>query len=374
MKSGDSLLGITDLDQLRNLHLDPAVGRRKVGLSLKPEAIDKAIARAVELRSRLESISVVTVRDADEKAQLNTEADEALETLRKVGDLVVGCALRAELPGQASSEDQMAAFAPLVAAALDADQPAELREAALVQIEARGQQALDAGRPDSAPSRHPFHWPLAFPESFVDQERPGFDAMVGNPPFKRGKGITGVFGVDYREHLVRVVAQGQRASADLVAYFFRRCSTVSNGFGLLAINSLPQADSRVIGLEPLLNDGWTIQRAETDFPWPGGGPTVCKVWASKQWAGPRSLNGMRTAGITNALNPAGARSSEPRILAENDDRAFQGVVVLGEGFLLLPDEAAALISSDSRNGEVLFPFLNGEDVNRSPRHEAPDGR
>ena len=31
LKAGDSLLGITDLDQLRALHLDPAVGRAKVG-------------------------------------------------------------------------------------------------------------------------------------------------------------------------------------------------------------------------------------------------------------------------------------------------------------------------------------------------------
>ncbi|EPD1442892.1 Eco57I restriction-modification methylase domain-containing protein, partial [Escherichia coli] len=30
--------------------------------------------------------------------------------------------------------------------------------------------------------RHPFHWPLEFPEVFI-RERSGFDAIVGNPPF-----------------------------------------------------------------------------------------------------------------------------------------------------------------------------------------------
>ena len=29
LKAGDSLLGITDLEQLRHLHMDPAIGRRR---------------------------------------------------------------------------------------------------------------------------------------------------------------------------------------------------------------------------------------------------------------------------------------------------------------------------------------------------------
>ncbi len=33
---------------------------------------------------------------------------------------------------------------------------------------------------------HPFHWEIEFPEVF-GRENGGFDAMVGNPPFLRGK-------------------------------------------------------------------------------------------------------------------------------------------------------------------------------------------
>ncbi len=50
---------------------------------------------------------------------------------------------------------------------------------------------LNAGNPEAAP-RRPFHWPLEFPEVFV--ERGGFDAIIGNPPFMGGKKITGALG------------------------------------------------------------------------------------------------------------------------------------------------------------------------------------
>jgi hypothetical protein len=36
------------------------------------------------------------------------------------------------------------------------------------------------------------------------------------------------------------------------------------------------------------------------------------------------------------------------------------------GFVLTPEEAQALIEKDSRNKDVLFPYLNGEDLNSRP--------
>jgi methylase of polypeptide subunit release factors len=37
-----------------------------------------------------------------------------------------------------------------------------------------------------------FHWELEFPKVF-GRENPGFDAIVGNPPFVGGQRITGAF-------------------------------------------------------------------------------------------------------------------------------------------------------------------------------------
>ena len=53
-------------------------------------------------------------------------------------------------------------------------------------------------------------------------QRGGFDAIVGNPPFMGGQKITGNLGDQYREYLVKWLANGKRGSADLCAYFFLR--------------------------------------------------------------------------------------------------------------------------------------------------------
>jgi hypothetical protein len=46
--------------------------------------------------------------------------------------------------------------------------------------------------------------------------------------------------------------------------------------------------------------------------------------------------------------------------------SFQGPIVLGKGFILDPATVQALLNQDPRNCEVLFPYLNGEDLNSSP--------
>ncbi|MHB8663774.1 MAG: DNA methyltransferase [Acidimicrobiales bacterium] len=372
LKAGDSLLGVTDLDQLRALHLDPVVGRAKVALSVKPEAVDEAVSTAIDLRRRLESIAVVTVRDAEEKARLNWEADRGLDALQTVADLVVGCALRAELANQPAPEDQVAGSAPLVAAALDLDQPSELREAALAEIGGRARKALDAGRPDAAPHRHPLHWPIAFPEVFVDRGRSGFDAMVGNPPFLGGKRISGAAGSDLRELLVRWIAAGKKGNADLVTYFLLRAAQVSTGFGFLATNTLSQGDTREVGLDQLAANGWTIHQAVKSKPWPGTATLeIAKVWITLgHWKGRVVLDGNDVPAITPSLDPAGRVTGNPYRLAANARRSFQGSNVLGLGFITTPEEAAQLIDEDPSCADVLFRYLNGEDLNSSPRHAA----
>jgi hypothetical protein len=56
----------------------------------------------------------------------------------------------------------------------------------------------------------------------------------------------------------------------------------------------------------------------------------------------------------------------PFPLKQNEGKSFMGSITLGKGFLLSPDEAKSLISKDARNKDVLFPYLNGDDVNSDP--------
>ncbi|WP_160049931.1 type IIL restriction-modification enzyme MmeI [Nocardiopsis sp. FR4] len=53
-------------------------------------------------------------------------------------------------------------------------------------------------------------------------------------------------------------------------------------------------------------------------------------------------------------------------LVANRRRSFIGSYVLGTGFILEPEQAQELIERDPRNKDVLFPYLNGEDLNSRP--------
>ncbi|MFJ6742918.1 type IIL restriction-modification enzyme MmeI [Streptomyces sp. NPDC091279] len=57
---------------------------------------------------------------------------------------------------------------------------------------------------------------------------------------------------------------------------------------------------------------------------------------------------------------------EPGGKAVERPSAFIGSYVLGKGFILTPEQAEDLIQRDSRNKDVLFPYLNGEDLNSRP--------
>ena len=60
----------------------------------------------------------------------------------------------------------------------------------------------------------------------------------------------------------------------------------------------------------------------------------------------------------------------PKVLKANANQSFQGSIVLGLGFTMSEDEAQAFIAKDPKNAEVLFPYLNGEDLNSSPEQKA----
>ncbi len=234
----------------------------------------------------------------------------------------------------------------------------------------------------------PFHWELEFPEVFIDHSvslfanasstkknqsanySQGFDAIVGNPPFMGGKKITGNVGTEYRDFLVKWLANGKKGSADLCAYFFLRAKHLlqPNGvLGMIATNTIAQGDTREVGLDQLIAD-CTIYRAVPSRTWPGTASLeVAYVWLKKGgWKGNFILDEKPVGGITAFLTVPGKVFGNPERLVANQNKSFQGSIVLGMGFVLTPEEAEALIEKDPRNKDVLFPYLNGEDLNTSP--------
>lgn len=239
-----------------------------------------------------------------------------------------------------------------------------------------------------------FHWALEFPDVYAHG---GFDAVAANPPFQGGQKITGALGTDYRDYLVEGLANGQRGSADLSAYFFLRAGRLirdSGGFGMLATNTIAQGDTREVGLEQLTAGAWTIVRAVPSQPWPGAANLeVAVVWLRRgAWNGDRVLvspvpvmdrlfqhagrmNGClaetSVPAITPFLAPPGTVTGKPYRLKANEGKSFQGSIVLGMGFVLTPDQALSMMQRDGRNRDVVSPYLGGEDLNSRPDLSLP---
>ncbi len=393
LRTGDSLLGVTSTGQLAHWSLDPEGNRNVPWFTL---ATERALHTALNLRRKLHSFPVLSVRDAEAKARLLREAEEAMEIVRLGADLLVAAALQPAKRREAMSDlllsefhVQALAYEELREGAFTGEGEAEIREG-FIELRAKADQLLR--------DRRPFHWPLEFPEVFVEVDEPaiidgrlpldagdllaelakpreefvsGFAAVVGNPPFQGGKKISGSLGTNYRDYLVERIAGGKRGHADLCAYFFLRASDVvcsGGGMGLLATNTIAQGDTREVGLDQLTSDHCVITRAVPTRKWPGEASLeVAHLWISRgEWVGPYVLDEQLVEGITAYLAEPGAVQGDPYHLAANADKSFIGSYVLGMGFVLQPEEAKVLVERDLRNRDVLFPYMTGEDLNSRP--------
>ncbi|MFO0556207.1 MAG: DNA methyltransferase [Polyangiaceae bacterium] len=377
LRSGDSLLGLTDPEQVKWFHLDPARGRALhtqadtamavQGLFNFAEQFGPVFETAAALREELERLPENDITDTEDKARLLRQAEALSEQLRLVADVVVATAMETASKGPQQFDDrlklQMLNLSPL----LDRRVPWSDRYPLMKPLAAMADQMLQRGRPAGADARRPFHWVIEFPEVFATERR-GFDAIVGNPPFMGGQKITGALGTDYRDALVEHLAKGRRGSADYCAYFFLRAVEILHdrgGFGLIATNTIAQGDTREVGLDAIVASGCSIVRAVPSMKWPGvANLEVSCAWARRRdWSGPRLLGERAVRAITPMLTEAGAVEGKPYRLKANEGKSFQGSIVLGMGFVLEPEEAGALIAKDPRNREVVMPYLNGEDLN-----------
>ncbi|MBU6186929.1 MAG: N-6 DNA methylase [Cyanobacteria bacterium REEB444] len=124
----------------------------------------------------------------------------------------------------------------------------------------------------------PFHWEIEFPEVF-DRPNPGFDAIVGNPPFAGKNTTINAHPEGYVDWLKEVNPEAH-GNSDLVAHFFRRAfviTRVGGTFGLIATNTIAQGDTRSTGLRFICNNGGVIYNATRRYRWPGMAAVVVSV-------------------------------------------------------------------------------------------------
>lgn len=358
LRCGDSLLGIQRLEQLTQLSMNPA-GQGQ--LRLFGQNVEQVVREAIELRQRLREMPIRDIHDVEVMAHLDADARRRLEVPETIADAFIGEVF-------ASGDNGAALENALTSLTVQAGQVIDGDRDVLASMRRSSVAALSTDLPADTPERRPFHWPLVFPEVFA-RERGGFDGMVGNPPFLGGQRITGVAGTAFRDWLVGHIAEGRRGSADLVAYFFLRAWNLlreGGGFGLLAVNTIAEGDTRQVGLEAMVGAGAVIHAAYPNEPWPGKAAVVTsRVHVHKgEWSGELSLLGRPAPFISAFLSDREEWS--PKRLKANEGKAFIGSYVLGMGFVLSPDEARRMLDADPKNTEVIFPYINGEDLNSDP--------
>ena len=350
-KCGDSLLGITSMEQLENFSLRPDAGKLQ---GFNAPGFAQYIYEAQKKREALEAMPSDTPEQVAAKAALYAEAEDLVAKLNAVADLLVSI----ELQGLKGRNYEA------------------VRESSAEKIAnywAQGLTELKSYVGQHSLARRYFHWAVNFPEIAY---RGGFDALVGNPPFLGGKKISTVFGTHYRNFLVFFVGDGTKGHADLCAYFVLRASHLiakEGKAGFVVTSAIAEADTREVGLDRLLSAGRYIYRAETNLKWPGAASVIYSaIWFSlNQWFGDHLLNGITVNGITPYLSELKTISGKPFPLQAEGKLSFVGSYVGGMGFVLSPIEAQDLVQRGNRNQDVLFPYLTGTDLNSSPTHTPP---
>lgn len=354
LRSGDSLLGIANLDQLRYLEMRPGLGSSK---KLFASEMDEVIARALEIRSELRRKPIRDIRDVDAMAAMDVEARTALHLPTRAADAFIGEVLSSG-GGRIDTTSLSIEIGNAFAASTTSD-----------ELDRRATRGLAKDSPENK-VRHPFHWPLEFPEVF-EREKSGFDAIVGNPPFVGGQRISGTFGPAYQSYLVQHGTYDEQSSVDLVVYFFLRAFALlraSGCMGLLGRRSLAEGKNRETGLSQILKHGGQIFVANTNIEWPGKASVIVHQLsiAKGGWQSAVKLDGRCTEQIYEDL--LGTKYSKAMTIPSNVGLAFQGVILGGEGFKVTEEFCADLIAQDRKYQEVLFPFIGGGEVNKDPNY------
>ncbi|MCR4575074.1 MAG: hypothetical protein K5787_15045 [Lentisphaeria bacterium] len=389
-KSGDSLLGMTDLEQLRKFSLEP---KTVADFFYGGKQFSERINDIMEMRREISSIIIHDITDVQKMEERNKLVNQKLDRLKLLADLFVSTLLT--FKGDMSKpKDKQKIANGLESLSAYANDILNEPEEKIQFWRKKAREQLDDDLPYGKSSRVSFHWALEFPEVFAQG---GFDAVVGNPPFSGGQHLTGTLGTAYRNYLVNFIAGGMKGSADLCAYFYLRAFSILNAggvFGLIACNTIAEGDTRQVGLERMVQQGGSIIAANPNMPWPGTAAVVISlVFFRKDCTRNHvhrleNANGLEIQSIqqdghwhglvyfndepTETISPFLSQQEEwsPKVLKENEGQSFIGSYVLGMGFTMSAEEAKAFIAKDPKNAEVLFPYLNGDDLNSSPEQKA----
>jgi type II restriction/modification system DNA methylase subunit YeeA len=208
--------------------------------------------------------------------------------------------------------------------------------------------------------------------SFVEAEWPAAEFIVGNPPFLGDKFMRENLGEDYTETLRGVYFGRVPGGADLVCYWFDKGDkqlrlSAARRVGFVATNSIRGGANRAV-LDRITaagrifaawsNEEWTIEGAAVRVS------LVC--FDRLPFDGNEELDSKKIGKINSDLSPRSVNLSTAKALSENVNTAFNGISKKGAfdiaGDLARDWLALPLNPNGKPNSDVLFPWLNGEDI------------
>ena len=353
LRHGDSLVGLTR-EQIEGFHWKADAPKFQMGV--ETIEVREHVSLVSDLRQLIREVG--DGASEQELLQLLQEAHAELESVRRFGDLVLTAFFGEE--------------------SLNARE-LRRREYADLVVNNRS-EGISASVRNMEPPLTPFHWEVEFPEVF-DRENPGFDAIVGNPPFQGGRNVSATQGSVYAKWLI-ALHKDSSGGADLVAHFFRRSFNLlrdGGALGLIATNTIGQGDTRSTGLRWICKNGGEIYRARRRIRWPGQAAVVVSVVHIIKGTsfGPKELDGREVDMISAFLFHDGDHDDPERLVA-NSGKSFQGSIILGMGFtfddtdkkgVAIPlSEMRRMIDKSPLNESAIFPYIGGKEVNTSPTH------
>ncbi|HVJ16329.1 MAG TPA: DNA methyltransferase [Polyangiaceae bacterium] len=370
LRHGDSLVGLS-FDQITAFHWKPRTQVELCATELKA-TLDEAIAARQRILDLAADASPAAQKD---KEWLLKDAEDALERVRLIGDLVVGAFFAADKDKEREKERDRRL--DLVLAWLRDGGPPD---GELLELRAEIRARVPV-----------FHWMAEYPEVFwvnrpdpLDGDKQGgaawIDAFVGNPPFLGGTRISSVHSVSYRDWLADSFSTS--GNTDLAAFFFRRVFMLlgdKGAAGMIATNTINQGDTRASGLAWICGHGANIYYAETNKEWDGDvGVSVSVVcFALNITALSPVINGSVVGQINSYLSQRGGEST-PVSLAANRNLPARGNMVMGSGFVFedgKPDSSPLTLmreicERDPRSRERIHRYVGGEDFNSDPEQSS----
>ena len=192
LRHGESLVGLTRR-QIEGFHWAADAQRFQFGTET-PE-VQRHVDQVFELRQLIRELGDESTDR--ELRELLDQADLELHNVRGVASLILAAFFRGNKPKERENRRLLYANLPLEQGQTEPVSPAESKLPVM-----------------------PFHWELEFPEVF-DRENPGFDAVVGNPPFAGKNTIIAANPPGYLDWLKQLHPESH-GNSDLVAHFFRR--------------------------------------------------------------------------------------------------------------------------------------------------------